>query len=59
MRLIKRNIPIFRTVITNDMIDHEINLKVLEFILNSIEKVKPGFLISSICMVPECNKTKF
>ena len=53
MRLIKRNIPIFPTVITNDMIDHEINLKVLEFILNSIEKVRPGFLISSICMVPE------
>ena len=24
-------------------IDHEITLKILEFVLNSIEKVKPGF----------------
>ena len=31
----------------------EITLKTLEFILNSIEKVKPGFLHSSMCMYPE------
>ena len=58
MRLIKRNTPIFPTVIKNDMIDHEITLKVLEFILISIEKVKPGFLLSSICMVSKSNGTK-
>ena len=25
------------------LLDHEITLKMLEFVLNSIEKVKPGF----------------
>ena len=34
-------------------VDHDITLKILEFILNSIEKVKPGFLLSS-----ESNGTK-
>ena len=32
-------------------------LKILEFILNLIEKVKPGFLLSSTCMFPELNRT--
>ena len=27
-------------------IDHEITLKILEFVLNLIEKVKPSFLLS-------------
>ena len=41
------------------LIDHEITLKILEFILNSIEKVKPVFfLLSSICMFSELNGTK-
>ena len=41
------------------ILDHEITLKILEFILNSVEKVKPGFLLSSMCMFPESNRTKF
>ena len=40
------------------IIDHEITLKILEFILNAIEKVKLGFLLSSMCMSPESNGTK-
>ena len=36
--------------------DHEITLKILEFILNLIEKVKPSFLLSS--MSHESNGTK-
>ena len=40
------------------VLDHEITLKILEFILNLIEKVKPGFLLSSMCMFPEMNGTK-
>ena len=28
-------------------------------VLNSIEKVKPGFLLSIMCMFPESNGTKF
>ena len=40
------------------MLDHEITLKILEFILNSIEKVKLGFLLSLMCMFPESNGTK-
>ena len=39
-------------------IDHEIKLKILEFILNSLKKVKPGFLLSSMCIFPETNGTK-
>ena len=39
-------------------LDHEIALKILEFILNSIEKVKPAFLLSSMDMFPEPNRTK-
>ena len=39
-------------------LDHEITLNILEFILNSIEKVKPGFSFSSMCMFPELNETK-
>ena len=39
-------------------IDHEITLKILEFILNLIEKVKPGFSLSPMCMCPEWNTTK-
>ena len=40
-------------------IDHEITLNILEFILNSIEKAKPGFSFSSMCIFPELNETKF
>ena len=39
-------------------INHEITLKILEFVLNSIEKVKPGFLLSSMCIFSESNGTK-
>ena len=39
-------------------IHHEITLKILEFILNSIEKVKPGFLLSSMSIFSESNGTK-
>ena len=39
-------------------LDHEITLNVLESIINSIEKVKPGILLSSMCMFPESNGTK-
>ena len=38
---------------------HEITLKILEFLLNSIEKLKSGFLLSSICKFPKSNETKF
>ena len=38
--------------------DHEIALKILEFILNSIDKVKPAFLLSSMGMFPKSNRTK-
>ena len=40
------------------IIDHEITLKMLEFIFHSIDKVKSGFLPSSACMFPELNGTK-
>ena len=40
------------------LIDHEIALKILEFVFNSIEKVKPGFLLSSMCVFSETNRTK-
>ena len=39
-------------------IDHEINLKTLEFIINSIGKIKSVFLLSSMCMFPESNREK-
>ena len=39
-------------------LDHEITLKILEFILNSIDKVKPAFLLSSMGMFPKSNRTK-
>ena len=39
-------------------LDHEITLKILEFIFNLIEKVKPSFSLSSVCMFPESNGTK-
>ena len=39
-------------------VNHELTLKVLEFILNSIEKVKPVFSLSSMCVFPELNRTK-
>ena len=41
-----------------EVVDHEITLKILEFILNSIEKVKPGFLLSSVRIFPEFNEAK-
>ena len=37
--------------------DHEINQK--NFILNSIGKMRLGFLLSLMCMFPESNETKF
>ena len=39
-------------------VEHEITLEILKFIFNLIEKVKPGFLFSSVCMFPEKNGTK-
>ena len=39
-------------------LDDEITLKILEFILGWIEKVKPGFSFSSMCIFPESNETK-
>ena len=36
--------------IRKGQIDHEITLKILEFVPNLIEKVKPSFLLSSMCM---------
>ena len=41
-----------------DNIDHEITVKNLEFIHNSIEKVKAGFLLSSLFMPSELNGAK-
>ena len=32
-------------------------MKIVEFIFNSTEKAKPGFLPSSLCMFPESNGT--
>ena len=43
----------------NDAVDHEITLKILELILSSLEKVKPGCLLSLMCMFPELYLTKF
>ena len=40
------------------VIDHELTLKILEFILNLIEKVKPVFLLSSMRIFCESNRTK-
>ena len=37
---------------------HEITLKIFEFIVNSIEKVEPSFLFSSMRMFPKLNWTK-
>ena len=45
----------FNITITSITIDHEITLKILEFILNSIKEIKPGFLFSSMCMFSESN----
>ena len=39
-------------------LDHEIILKILGFILNSIEKVKPVFSLSSMRMFAESSGTK-
>ena len=39
-------------------LDHDITLKILEFVLNAIEKVKPVFLLSSMCIFSESNVTK-
>ena len=44
--------------ISPEPLDHEITLKILEFVLNSIEKVKPGFLLFSMCKLSESNGTK-
>ena len=42
----------------NKQLDHEITLKILEFVLNLTEKVKHGFLLSSMCIFSELNETK-
>ena len=42
-----------------DCIDHEIILKILVFFLNSVENVKPGFLLSLVSMFPESKGIKF
>ena len=42
----------------SDTLDHEIAQNILEFILNWIEKVKPGFSFSSMCMVSKLNRAK-
>ena len=39
-------------------VDDEITLKILDFILNLIEKIKPDFLLSTKYMFPESNGTK-
>ena len=38
--------------------DHMITLEVLEFVLNMIEKVKTGFLLSTVYTFSELNGTK-
>ena len=38
------------------LLDHETTLEISEFVLNSIEKVKPGFLLSSMCIFSESNR---
>ena len=40
------------------IIDHQITLKILEFVLNAIEKVKHVFLLSSMCVFPGSNGAK-
>ena len=37
------------------IIDYGITLKILEFVLNLVEKVKPGFSLPSMCIFPESN----
>ena len=39
-------------------IAHDITLNISEFILNSVEKVKPGLKFSSMCMFSESNGSK-
>ena len=40
-------------------LDHEITLNIFKFVLNSIEKVKPGFSFSYLmCMFPESSGKK-
>ena len=54
--------PVYIHQLSNFLVsgtDLEDTLKILEFILNLIEKVKPGLLLSSMCMFPESNGTKF
>ena len=40
------------------LLDLETTQKILEFVLNSIGKVKPGFILSSMCIFSESNRTK-
>ena len=38
-----------------NLLDYEITLKTLEFVLNSLKKVQPDFLYSSMYIFPESN----
>ena len=38
-----------------DNIDHNITLKILEFLLNLIEKVKPGYVYKHLCQKHLCH----
>ena len=43
---------------SSDIIEYNITLKILEIYLNSIEKAKPGFLLSLMYMFHESNWKK-
>ena len=42
-----------------NLLDHDITLKILEFVLNLTEKVKPVFLLSTMYIFSESNGTKY
>ena len=56
-RQVKIYIPVF--VSSFVVLDHETTLNILEFFLNSIKKSKSWVLLSSMCMFPQLNGTKF
>ena len=41
-----------------NLLDHEITLEILVFVLNLTEKVKSVFLLSTMCIFSESNGTK-
>ena len=57
-QLLRSNSEITRKNSLIRSIDYESTLEILEFILNSIERVKPGFFLSSMCIFCESNGTK-